>query len=278
MTQDYFETGTHDAPVVALHSSASNGAQWKALIADLQDRHTVHAYDLPGYNAQVSRDRTIDGMAAVAQPIIDRILTLDYPVHLVGHSFGGGVAIKIALMRPDLVRSLTLFEPAAFHVLHNRANDERSLLDDLRNINASLKAETGNDGAAPGMKAFIEFWNGENTWDRMSDNIRAVLTSVTETVIADFGNVFSENWALKDLARLTMPALMLMGMDSPMVAQRTATLVHQHIPGCELAILPGLGHMAPIEAPEWVNPRIKQHIARVERQPAQFSWPETLAA
>lgn len=277
MTQDNFNTTKTDTPVVALHSSASNGSQWKVLAAELQDRHDVHAFDLPGYSRDLSRDEAIAGMEAVALPIIDQIVKLDWPVHLIGHSFGGGVAIKIALMRPELVKSLTLFEPAAFHVLEHR-DDDGSLLGSLKDIGTLLRTSTGNGRADLGMKGFVNFWNGDDAWERMSDNIRTVLAGIARTVIADFASVFSETWTLENLAGLTMPTLMLTGMDSPAIAQRTAALVRQHIPGCELAMLPGLGHMAPIEAPDWVNPRIRQHIARVERQPVQFSWPEKLAA
>ena len=62
-----------------------------------------------------------------------------------------------------------------------------------------------------------------------------------------------------------MPVQLLTGMESPEIAQRTATLIFENTQDAELVVLPGLGHMAPIHAPDWVNPRIRQHIARVER-------------
>ena len=56
--------------------------------------------------SRTRRQRTIE--------IIDRS---DGQVHLVGHSYGGGVALRAAVERPDRIASLTLYEPSAFHLL-----------------------------------------------------------------------------------------------------------------------------------------------------------------
>ena len=113
------QNAAHDAPVVLLHASASSPSQWSALRTELERRHEVHAMALPGYGgASIRSDVDFKGTAMIAQPIIEQIARLGEPVHLVGHSFGGAVALKVALERPDLVASLTLYEPAVFHLLN----------------------------------------------------------------------------------------------------------------------------------------------------------------
>ena len=212
------------------------------------------------------------------EPIIEEIATLGEPVHLVGHSFGGGVALKIALMRPELIKSLTLYEPVAFHVLNNRNSADATLLTALKEVELSLHAGEAEAEAGPGIKSFIDFWNGQGAWEAMPEALRGKLIASTASVIADFMNGFAESWRLEDLQSLEIPTQVLMGMESPAIAQRTATLVFEHIQDAELVMLPGLGHMAPIHDPDWVNPRIKQHIARVERCAEHFAWPQTRAA
>ena len=268
----------NSAPVVALHSSASNCSQWKSLTVQLQDWHEVFAVDLPGYGNGPARDTSVEGMNSVSAPVLSEIERLDTPIHLVGHSFGGAVAIKIALMRPDLVKSLTLYEPAAFQILKTGTLKERQVLSKFRNVERSLNTSISNGRDDLGMETFINFWNGENTWKQLPEALRGKLTSVASVVSSDFQCCISETWALKDLADLSVPTLMMVGMDSPEVAQRTANLIAKNIPGAELAMLPGLGHMGPVQDPDWVNPRIRQHIARVANPSTHVSWPHRTAA
>src|SRR5512138_3457520 len=101
-------------PVILLHCSGSSGAQWRTLASTLEARHLVAAPDLIGYGSAAPwTGRAPFSLAQEAGPILSLIGTLGEPVHLVGHSYGGAVALHIALTRPELVRSLTLIEPAA---------------------------------------------------------------------------------------------------------------------------------------------------------------------
>ena len=55
------------------------------------------------------------------------------PIHLVGHSYGGGVALRFALSFPERLRSLTLIEPSCFHLLKTATVDAH-LLDEIRAV------------------------------------------------------------------------------------------------------------------------------------------------
>ena len=105
-------------PVVLIHCSGSSGAQWRALAASLSDRYHVLAPDLIGYGGSAPwASRAEFCLAQEAALIRSLIGRLQRPVHLVGHSYGGAVALHIARTRPELLRSLTLVEPSAFHLL-----------------------------------------------------------------------------------------------------------------------------------------------------------------
>ncbi len=278
MTTTTNHSHTLGAPVVALHSSASNSTQWRNLLTALCDRHETFAFDLPGYGDKSDPESTTSEMSDVALGIVGEIELMGEPVHLVGHSYGGSVAVKISLMRPDLVKSLTLYEPAIFHLLDNDTPSDQMLLAGLRSIETSLRQESAAGRPDLGMKAFVEFWNSHGTWEGLSDKLQNALALAAPVVLADFNRCFGEDWTIEALSSLTMPVQVLMGMDSPSIAQRTATLVFESVQAAELVMLPGLGHMAPIHACEWVNPRISQHIARAERCAESFSWPQQVAA
>ena len=266
------------APIVALHSSASNGGQWSALAADIDDRQRFIAIDLPGYDGLSKRPCDANGMAAIADPIIEHIKKLKEPVHLVGHSFGGGVALKIALTSPELVRSLTLYEPVAFQLMDPTSPADRHLLAPLQSIAAQLEGFTDASNGVSGMSAFIDFWNGQGSWQNLSAKQQGKITAQGPVVLSDLNHSMSENWAADELQAIDVPTQIIMGMESPTLAQRMSTIVYEHINHAELVMLPGLGQMAPLFAPDWVNPRIRRHIARTERGIGNFSWPQRNAA
>mgnify|MGYP000020578675 CR=1 FL=1 len=268
-----------NAPIVALHSSASNGGQWGQLKADLDGRFDVYAFDLPGCGrAPLTADAFLNGAASSAAPVIREIEKFGRAVHLVGHSNGGGIAIKVALMRPDLVKSLTVYEPATFHFLENGDKTDRSLFEQIQNVSALVTAAAEEDDASAGMEHFLDFWNGAGFWDRLLHASKQTFAGAISSIQADFANGFAETWELADLSELEMPALVMAGLESPELTQHVSVAIAKALPEARIALLPELGHMAPIFQPEWVNSRIFEHVANAERPTAICSWPSLVAA
>src|SRR5262245_40305747 len=108
-------------PVVLLHSSGASGAQWRTLAEQLGERYHVVAPDLYGYGASAPWPGhgpfSLAHEAEIVHALLDR---LGERVHLVGHSYGGAVALHVARLHSERLRSLALIEPVAFHLLHER--------------------------------------------------------------------------------------------------------------------------------------------------------------
>src|SRR5690242_8615136 len=104
--------------VIALHCSGSSAAQWRSLAAKLGQRFTFAA---PEHYDSGNAPPWIGGpdftLAAEAQRTLALIDASEGAVHLIGHSYGGGVALHVALARPERMASLTLYEPSAFYLL-----------------------------------------------------------------------------------------------------------------------------------------------------------------
>lgn len=103
-------------PVLLIHGASSDMDVWSPTIAPLlKDRFRVAAYDRPGLGftgQRPPRSETLEVQAKVAAGVIEQ-LKLAKPI-TVGHSWGGAVALRLALERPDLIRGLVLIAPVAY--------------------------------------------------------------------------------------------------------------------------------------------------------------------
>ena len=103
--------------VVALHCSGSNAGQWRQLGDMLGDDYTLIAPEHYG-NAQIGPwpGGHVFILADEAMQTIALIDRAPRKVHLVGHSYGGGVTLHAALARPHCISTPSLYEPSAFHL------------------------------------------------------------------------------------------------------------------------------------------------------------------
>ena len=100
------------SPVVLLHSSLSSKAQWTALAERLAPRFRVIALDLYGYGDSPMPDAaasfTLDDEVRLVADAVDRLVPPHVRVHVVGHSYGGLVALRFAQHSRGRVASLSL--------------------------------------------------------------------------------------------------------------------------------------------------------------------------
>ena len=147
---EFVELGSGD-PVVLLHSSGSSRAQWRALIDRLSRDFRVLAPDLYGYGATGAWPSqapfTLEDEAQIVLTLLERC---GEPAHLVGHSYGGAVALHVARKRGDLVRSLAVIEPVAFHLLRDGDDEDDAALAEVAHIAGTV--ERSLDRRAPGRR------------------------------------------------------------------------------------------------------------------------------
>ena len=277
-------------PVVALHSSASTGGQWKSLAAALAGRE-VFTPDLPGYGRASFRDSARDDAASLAGDAAAVLRTLGARAdvgapafHLVGHSYGGAVALKIALSQPQRVLSLTLIEPVLFHLLPLAGGDEdMRLYRGILGIRDRLRGAVAAGWPAHGMAAFVDFWNGEGAWDKADAEQRQRLAAQARAVLRNFTACFGESWPVTEIARLAMPLLIVSGEASPAVARSLTDKLVDAARDVTAARLFGAGHMAPLTHAPAVNALIERHVRLAEEsfasglQAAPFRRPSAAA-
>ncbi len=259
----YWASHGDGAPVVALHGSASTGAQWRTLTGYLSGRYRVMTPDLAGYgrSGRPLAPQSLAAEAAFLRPVFD---AAGGPVHLVGHSFGGAVALAVAITMPQAVRSLTLIEPAAFRLLAGSDGADMLLAQEIAAVAHEVRSAARGGRAGAAAERFIDYWNGPGAWARSSDRLRGFVLGCVDRVVANFAALEAPGLTLRALSGLACPTLVAAGLDTPLPALRTAELVAGAIPGAELRLIAGAGHMAPLTDPHVVDPMIGRHLSAVD--------------
>jgi pimeloyl-ACP methyl ester carboxylesterase len=258
--------------VVLLHSSAASARQWDALAEQLQPRFDVHAIDLHGHGKQGpwtgERPLSVHDEAQQVLPLIERA----GGAHLIGHSYGGAVAMHLAAARPLLVRSLAVYEPVVFSLLaeHEPLSDAAH---EAFNVAVQMRSLVTAGRADAAAERFVDYWSGGPAWFRMGPQQQRSVVSRMPIIVQHFDALYGEALPRSRLARLTMPVLCLTGSRSTAAARRIGALLRALLPTQQHETLPGLSHMGPITHPALVN----EHLLRFHGL-AATQLPEPAAA
>jgi len=262
--------------VVALHSSGASGRQWRALGAALAGTHSVVTPDLHGHGAGPAvpaAPATI--VAADAELVARLVLAAPHGAHLVGHSYGAAVALKVARRCPDQIRSLSLVEPVAFRMLFDRYGRRRPAAEihEMARVLHALVRTGRSDVAA---RQFVEYWGGDDAWRRLGPDARASVASRMHAIAAQFDALASDDELTLDACRrIVAPTLLVAGTATRAPALRIAELVASAVPGVRDERLPGGNHVEALESPARVVGRIARFVAEVD---ARTSTPLMKAA
>lgn len=249
----------HGPSVILLHSSASSGRQWDTLVAMLPSRYRLHAIDLHGHGAAAawkgSHPMRLEDELALVQPL----LRPGTPVHLVGHSYGGALALKLAAALPGQVASVAVYEPVLFRLLRDYSPRDRTMSEvlitarSIRNWHALGRA----DRAA---QRFVDFWSGEGTWDGLAPIPQQVIEGRMASVIGHFDALFSDTLSRSALREFTVPVLCLTGARTRPAARRIGELLRYSMPQAVHEVFADAGHLGPITQPRRFAQRIADHL------------------
>jgi pimeloyl-ACP methyl ester carboxylesterase len=259
------QTFSSATSVIALHCSGSGAAQWRKLGEALGLRHALVAPEHYGCDSTGpwSGERAFT-LADEAERTIGIIDASRGKVHLVGHSYGGGVALRAAVERPERIASLTLYEPSAFHLLKMMgAQGARALAEIIAISKRTAEGVSCGDyrGAAA---SFVDYWSGRGAWKALRPSVQAALTRWAPKAPLDFRALLDERTPASAYSGLRVPALILRGQHAPVPTRVIAERLPMLLPAARLAIVEGAGHMGPLTHADKVNAAIVRHIAEVD--------------
>jgi pimeloyl-ACP methyl ester carboxylesterase len=162
----------HGSPILLVHGDFGDGFEsWGSACALIGRRRRTVVIDRPGFGDDLSADARFS-IADEARALLDVPAQMGIPsFHLVGHSYGGLIALEMAIMRPDILRSLHLIEPPLLDLL-----PEQPLVRELDRRSRWIvehHAEIGDEAATEaffsmiGAEHAVERLRGTPEWDRL---------------------------------------------------------------------------------------------------------------
>jgi pimeloyl-ACP methyl ester carboxylesterase len=253
---DFVEAGSAGPVVMLVHSSVSGARQWRRLMGDLKDRFRVRAVNLFGYG------KTPPWSAETAQSLDDqaRLVEAALPadageIYLVGHSFGGSVAMKAAARLSGRVAKLVLLETNPFYLLAQFSRiDAFAEAMELRNC---VKKFGAIGEWAIAAERFADYWGGAGTWREMTLERRAAFTEALKPNYFEWDAVMNETTSVAQWTTLLPRATLLVcDPDRVLPIREITAILRRSCPGWTYTEVRGAGHMAPLTRPDLINPLV----------------------
>lgn len=233
-----------------IHCALGAASAWRGVMTALPDRRHL-AFDLPGHGRSGPSDPTqepSDEALSVAEALMD---AEDGPMDVIGHSFGGVVALRLALTRPQRVRSLVLVEPVLFAAAEAEARDTHLAQ------SAALTDAFASREWERATRLFLEVWGNGARWEDLRPDERAYILERIPLIPRSNPALYEDlPGTLPRLGEVQCPVLLVSGDRSPPVIPAILAGLVARLPRTEQCVIPGAGHMVPLSHPQLVAARI----------------------
>lgn len=249
--------GTGPEKALAIHAGLMQSQAWSAVGERLADKVTLTAFDLPGHGQSGDWDGQDDYTTLCAKVAAS---FFEEPMHLIGHSFGAVVALRLAQAAPVVVKSLTLIEPVLFAAAKGCPEWDTHVME----LAPFVRAMEARDREAAA-EAFTRIWGSEAAWGTQSPRARAYAAERIHLIPAAAPATYDDNartLAPGALEALTMPVMLIRGEGSPTVIRAITDELAARLPDVGTADVAGAGHMLPLTHPAQTAGLIEVNISR----------------
>ncbi|MFF1545373.1 alpha/beta fold hydrolase [Streptomyces sp. NPDC058291] len=262
-------------PALFVHGLGGSSQNWSAFMALLDGVVASEAVDLPGFGDSPPPDDGNYSITAHARAVIRYLDAAGRgPVHLFGNSLGGAVSTRVAAVRPDLVRTLTLVSPAlpelrvqrtavptglvslpGIAALFSRLTREWTAEQRVRGVMALCYGDPGQVSPEAFRHAVEELERRMRLpyfWDALTRSTRGLLSAYT---------LGGQHGLWRQAERVLAPTLLVYGGRDQLVGFRMAQRSARAFRDSRLLTLPDAGHVAMMEYPETVASAFRELLA-----------------
>lgn len=227
--------------LLLLHGAGGRALAWQnQLLAFPRAR----AEDLPGRAGDTPR--SVDGFLRALREAPGQDAAHG-PLILAGHSLGGAIALRWALVYPEEVRALVLMCTGA------RLRVAPRILEGIR----------AADPAA--IEQFGAMWLGTNPPERLREKSLALLHAAPPAVLAADLEAADGFDVMSELDHLVLPVLVICGAEDRLTPVKYGRYLHERIAGSEMVVIERAGHMVMLEQPRAVNRAMRSFLERLDQ-------------
>ncbi|HPF45474.1 MAG: alpha/beta hydrolase [Alphaproteobacteria bacterium] len=236
---------------IFIHGSFANANSWRKIIENLNGGNECLAINLPGHGGM---DDPTDFDHPTLNPEFEVILNgiekhkkKFQDIHLIGHSYGGVVALEAALSLNLPIQRLTLFEPVYVSILktYNHLTAQKTVADFVKDYEDAARI-----GETNSCSKVIDFWGGAGSFEIIPDHIKTQMSLMTKNNLRHWKICNSINRMADEYQSLDIPVSIIHGGKSNQVAKKIAETLNDHLPQGRLEIIQPASHFMITSHPE----------------------------
>ncbi len=261
----YEDTGEGEA-LVLVHGSWGDHTVWDLVVPDLSKHFRVIAYDRRGH----SRSSAPPGQGHVGEDVADLAALIKHlnaaPAHVTGNSFGGSIALRLAALQPELLRSISAHEPPLFRLLEGDPKAAPALAEVQRRTGAVIELLQRREDARAA-ELIVETALGPGMWSRLPEDTRQVMISNAPTFLDESGDPDRSTIDVAALRRFAGVVQLTQGDQSPPLFQAVIELLAGALPRSARFTYRGSGHFPHTTDPEGYAKQLTSFLQGVAMAP-----------
>ncbi|WP_413113240.1 alpha/beta fold hydrolase [Thaumasiovibrio sp. DFM-14] len=183
-------------PLVFIHGSYATTSTWKMIVNELAKNRLCLLVRLPGHGSAppLPSGAALDAECCLIENILNH--HVKEPVHLIGHSFGGVLALSLLLRGRVAIARLSLFEPVAVWLLHSVQEDKYKQQVDELLVRCRDKGVIDQRCVC---ELVIDFWAGEGQFQSLPAEIQRTMVALVDENV--------RHWQISQLCRYSLSLL-----------------------------------------------------------------------
>jgi pimeloyl-ACP methyl ester carboxylesterase len=259
----YEVSGSAAVPLVLVHGSWSSHDTWRQVAPALAESFQVVTFDRRGHSAS----ERPDGQGSVHDDMADLAALIEHlrlgPAWVVGSSFGGSIALRLAAERPDLLRGVIVHEPPLLSLLAGNREMEPLLGGVGERIGAVVDRIAAGDHAGAAEQFVETVAIGPGAWALLPAEAQEIMIENALTFLDEARDPDQLAFDLDSVAAFSKPALLTRGTLSPPMFAPVVEQIAAAFPAADLHVFPGAGHIPHVTHPQDYVAALKRFVGTV---------------